>query len=199
MNTSINISRLRLCKASPLPPAPRFSARCLGFSEVWRLGVFWRFRSSNRRFAMAWSFDALGILLGPWSWNALCYAAEVSWDALGVSLDTLGMFLGFFGVFWGVLESFGGVLRMLSCCFWCPVGPPEVFLGCSWNILGCSWAALGMLLESPGYVLNLLGCSWAALGVLLRILQVLLRMLLKIYMGKRLLLGALGCQKRENH
>ena len=119
---------------------------------------------------MAWSFGALGILLGC-SWNVLYYAAGVSWDdlgaswdALGVSLGALGMFSGFFGVFWGILECFGRVLGMLSWCSWCPLGPPEMFLGRSWNLLGCSWTALGMLLGSPGYVLNLLGCSWGALA-----------------------------------
>ena len=49
---------------------------------------------------MAWSFGALGILLGC-SGNALYYAAGVSWDDLGASWDAVGvlaMFLGSFGV-----------------------------------------------------------------------------------------------------
>ena len=53
---------------------------------------------------MAWSFGPLGVLLGC-SWNALYYAAGVSWDDLGASWDAVGvslaaleMFLGCFGV-----------------------------------------------------------------------------------------------------
>ena len=57
-----------------------------------------------------------------------------------------------------------------------------------------SGGALGPLLESS---LGLLGTSWHPLGVLVRILRVLLGQLLKTYMGKRVPLGALGCQNMK--
>ena len=76
-----------------------------------------------------------------------------------------------------------------------------VLLGCSWGALvvllgslgtllvplGCSWVILGMSWD-------LFGCSWAALGVLLGVVRVLLGLFSKTYMGKRVLLGVLGCQ-----
>ena len=57
-----------------------------------------------RWLAMDWGSGVLRILLGC-SWNALYYAAGVSWDDLGASWDAVGvslaaleMFLGCFGV-----------------------------------------------------------------------------------------------------